>query len=1251
MDKLVATIRMLVDIYPDALHHQNAKGHTPLSLALHRRYPVKLCQILCSEAAARVESPDGLPLALLLARGIPSGCSGGAERQLLHELVRLNPSAISTVAKFGSTCLTAALTSTSQDTYASGTVGVRLVNPVDVIAFVLASHPEAADVLNDQGRFPLHMALRADTCDVNVELTVKLLATPERVTRKLANGECSLHIAAANRCSVYVLRHLHALGRISGHNLASWPSEQGLLPLHSALAAGAKDGHAQIEELYTQYPDAVVKPTADGCTCLHLCLRHKVPVETTRFILEKYPQAAAKRDGEGRVPFRTGLRNKAPLECVRLVLEANFDVISDPVLELLPFSTAREPLDGHIGSRHQSGTQQMTYLKDLADEPNLEQLPLHAGTGRVLRTSVVIKSKEKTETHYSLTGSERKSSRPGYAKSLLRLYCEHYARLNKERNNTSVVCCYAEAVPLPDHCGEQGTVQFVRNNFGILSVFAGKPGKTLSRVTEPHSNDATQTPDTALIKILTDVSELTVAEVIDQKDQKGRPVVRVEVKGTPVTDTLDDGTTVARSSSTLMLQLDTDVVDTNTMAARIRNIWQARGKANALLHTDSRGDNLLHEVCRDRHVASSCLELYIDRICQIAPATAAQINSSGGTALTVLIGRNKLSSGSLDCLLRYNPGAVKVQDETKNYCLQMICSQHSYGATGEDSDIAIKALLKAWPEAAAIPGNPLGETWSRGGGDMAGLPLHSAIRNRKSRTACKAILSAYPRAVTMLSSGGFYAAHLACMRPTGYYHKTSSSDPSLLKLCLEADKPHAATLRDCHGLVPLCHVCQNSQNGRAQDSQRVAECLTMLIQAYPDGVREMWPTRESYESVETVPTRMMLPLHAAISFGMSAVGIQLLIDAYPAGCTVPVVEHDGLQRLPLELAITSGADVKVLSLLCRAYNKAIFLPLSSRSAYPYPLHAALAHKCDISIIKELLTSEGEKQVGGAKTHRLGVVTGVYNSKKVEGMELARVPDQHGRLPLHIALQFRSKSAVVQCVLRAYPDALKHADNAGLLPAQLALQLACDAKVSLDLIQKSAPVSPDGTYDRSLLHWACREAYDQAFIEQLAEFDALGSEAASTAEKSGELPLHCLVSRNHSLKDEKKGFALLEHVLAMYPEAVSTTDGKGRYPLHLAVARNQPRIVMKLLKLFPDAAATADSDGRYPLHHCIAADNLDGEQTMHVATLLMDHDPQNTALMAADSEGMYPYFIAMGTRGKNGEDADSVASFLREKGSP
>jgi len=154
-----------------------------------------------------------------------------------------------------------------------------------------------------------------------------------------------------------------------------------------------------------------------------------------------------------------------------------------------------------------------------------------------------------------------------------------------------------------------------------------------------------------------------------------------------------------------------------------------------------------------------------------------------------------------------------------------------------------------------------------------------------------------------------------------------------------------------------------------------------------------------------------------------------------------------------------------------------------------------------------------------------------------------------------------------------------------------------------------------------------------------------------AEKSGELPLHCLVSRNHSLKDEKKGFALLEHVLAMYPEAVSTTDGKGRYPLHLAVARNQPRIVMKLLKLFPDAAATADSDGRYPLHHCIAADNLDGEQTMHVATLLMDHDPQNTALMAADSEGMYPYFIAMGTRGKNGEDADSVASFLREKGSP
>lgn len=357
------------------------------------------------------------------------------------------------------------------------------------------------------------------------------------------------------------------------------------------------------------------------------------------------------------------------------------------------------------------------------------------------------------------------------------------------------------------------------------------------------------------------------------------------------------------------------------------------------------------------------------------------------------------------------------------------------------------------------------------------------------------------------------------------------------------------------------------------------------------------------------------------------------------------MDRDGSQRLPLELALSSGANADVLRILCRGYKQAIFMPLSSRSDYQFPLHAALAHGCDVTFITELLSTAAEKQVGGATTHRLGVATGVYHSVTKYGAEMAQVPDQKGRLPLHISLQYCAKVESILQVLQAFPDAVTVVDNNGMLPVHIALGKDNAVQAVLPILKASAPVHPDGNYGRSLLHWACRHNYDLSFIEQLTKMDALGDKAASTPEKSGELPLHCLMSRAASSKPDS---TLFEYLLALNPAAVSTTDGKGRYPLHRAVERNEPQIVVKLLKMFPEAAAVADKDGRCPLHHCIASDSLNNEQTMDMIKLLLKYD--RSALKMADVEGLYPLYISLMIKGKNGE-SNSVAAFLREQGSP
>ena len=1184
MGELVTLIAALIAAYPDALHHPNSKGDTPLAIALRHCYPAKLVQLLCSETAASMRSSDGkLPLAQLLERGIASGPDGSADRQLLHELLRLHPAAVSAGGGMhGWEPLLPALCTKS------GAHGQRvLINPVDVIALVISlilDVSDPAEIMRDN--HALHRALLAG--GLEAELVVKMLATPESVTKTNEFGECSLHVAAAHHCSTAVLRHLDALGRATGLTLASVATPTGLLPLHSALRATARDCE-QVAVLAAMYPEALALSSHDGNTCLHLCVQRSTPIEVTRFILQKYPQATAKRNADGEVPFRVALRCSASLESVRLLLEADPRAISDPAEELFPMYTTVESL-GHGKGRD------MRYLRDLcmsdlaADIPDYQdmtRLPHKAmpllqaehRKPRQLHTSVVVQAPGQPPVCYSLKAEASAAQQAGsqssnpairvselYCKhqsrqlrtsvviqapnhynfaadtladqpythrSLVELYCKHYGQLNAERNSTSIEC----GCSFGDCDTVGGRIQVVRNASGLLSLFAD------SAVLDCNANIAwikpssNAQPDSSLAQVLADVTGLTLTKT-------GGHRANIRISGTSPEDyySADGSPPVDPPLTHFSLTIECeDEAEVDAKLDQFRAIWQARGKANPLLHADTRGNNVLHALSKSLTSVVASLGTYIHCTCLLSPEAAAHKNRDGNTPFATLVSRPSATAAALQCLMWHYPEAVRGKDRQQLLCLHSLLREGGYSRSEANAELVIKTVVAAWPAAAAIPCAASG---GFSGGEGSGLPLHMAIRNRKTRSCASAIFEAFPAAIdTPDPADGLYAVHMACARPSGYHHSNYSSDPKLLSFCLEADKM-AATRTDSHGRIALCHVCQSRGNDRARDSARVAKCASMLISAYPDSVKRLWPTPDAHRALAPGTSSAMLPLHAAIIFGISPDTIQLLVEAFPAGCTIPCVDRDGSQRLPLELALGAGANVDVLRILCRAYKQAIFMPLSERSDYRFPLHAALAHGCDVAVITDLLSTAAEKQVGGATTHRFGVATGVYHSITKHGAEMARVPDHQGRLPLHISLTYNAKAASVLQVLQAYPEAVNVADSHGMLPVHIALMKEHAVQVVLPLIQASGPVAPDGNYGRSLLHWACRSNYERFLIEQLVQMDALGDKAASTPEKSGELPLHCLVSRS-GRGSKSTALDLLKYLLDLNPAAVATpANGHG-----------------------------------------------------------------------------------------------------------
>ena len=281
---------------------------------LHQRHPKRPCHVtdgkemedahdaLADTKALHAVIADDrgyLPLHTLLQRGIKRG-DGGA-KGLFDELLSLSLSAISDGNNASSLLLSAL------SVRRPGHPAEEMVNPPEVIAQLIALHPEAVEP--QDGQCPLFAALTADKSKT-AELVVRMLAVPEAVKFKRDGDENALHVAARKGSSPAIIAHIaavhDAVRRADGlpppgppPPLAACKSQDGKLPLHVAL----------------ENPNVTLASvTQRALTRTRSCAESALPIRRHRIVALRYANANGADGWARKSSWRS--RRAAPLtEC------------------------------------------------------------------------------------------------------------------------------------------------------------------------------------------------------------------------------------------------------------------------------------------------------------------------------------------------------------------------------------------------------------------------------------------------------------------------------------------------------------------------------------------------------------------------------------------------------------------------------------------------------------------------------------------------------------------------------------------------------------------------------------------------------------------------------------------------------------------------------------------------------------------------------------------------------------------------
>ena len=195
------------------------------------------------------------------------------------------------------------------------------------------------------------------------------------------------------------------------------------------------------------------------------------------------------------------------------------------------------------------------------------------------------------------------------------------------------------------------------------------------------------------------------------------------------------------------------------------------------------------------------------------------------------------------------------------------------------------------------------------------------------------------------------------------------------------------------------------------------------------------------------------------------------------------------------------------------------------------------------------------------------------------------PNREGRLPLHLVaaekFMMREGEELTTLLLELYPDGVRHRDNNGDLPIDLAVIGNQEVvKILLDRYPNSIDeCSDDGTY---LLHAAC--ACEPHFNSNavLCILKARPEHASKPSASTKMLPLH-YACKNHPT-------SVIKALVEAHPDALRLRDAKGNLPAHFAAGNQRFNTLEYLFSQYPEAFLHKNKHGELPIDCCAKDDS-------------------------------------------------------------
>ena len=302
------------------------------------------------------------------------------------------------------------------------------------------------------------------------------------------------------------------------------------------------------------------------------------------------------------------------------------------------------------------------------------------------------------------------------------------------------------------------------------------------------------------------------------------------------------------------------------------------------------------------------------------------------------------------------------------------------------------------------------------------------------------------------------------------------------------------------------------------------------------------------------------PLHYACRFASENFDlIQYLVNNHRG----MVKEGDIFGRYPLHLACDGEAPEKVIMLLLKAYPEAVIKKTPTMQIIP--LHIACHRTLKFEVIKALIDSDVKKE---SVAHRSII----------------------GRLPLHMAVEEKMDTKVIELLLEKGDEEDIRSPFAGMIPLHLAcLNQSTEETVRLLLEKDGKEDTPDRTIDVK--------------VKNNIESNARGSKLAflSLATDNKENWTALQLALKYSNPDAARLLLMRDKKIERRDEttrsiALEVDKSALCYPLHLACQNNvSVDIIRLLLELDPEKEALHGEDhiGMKPIHYACDKNKADG----------------------------------------------------------